>query len=224
MLAGNPCQYPFLFFLYQKEIVTMKNNNKNNVKFSNVDVLSFMSEVVQKHTKYYQSDFEIDKEILLEAAEKQEQQDKTFLWLCRESGTWCLQERNVFLKDTREYNTFRFYKEQTTEPISAFIVEVISVATSVIGNIYVIDYSAYYNHVCTVSLATKIILFQYKHGCRIREAEATIDGCPDIEYGKFLSIQHQPHLQKELAELLWREKQKRKRFVEGDPKKYIANL
>ena len=202
----------------------MKNNNKNKVKFSNVDVLSFMSEVVQKHTKYYQSDFEIDKEILLEAADKQEQQDKTFVWLCRTHGTWCLHERDVFLKDTREYNTVRFYREQTTEPILAFIVEVISAATSVIGNISVVDYSAYYNHVYTVSLATKTILFQYEHGCRIREAEATMNGYPDIEYGKLLSIQHQPYSQEELIRVLWKEQQERKRFVEGNPKKYIASL
>ena len=33
-------------------------------KFSNVDILEFMGKVVEKHTKFYQSDFEIDKEIL----------------------------------------------------------------------------------------------------------------------------------------------------------------
>ena len=202
----------------------MRNNSKNKVKFSNIDILSFMNEVVQKHTKYYQSDFEIDKEILFETADKQDQQDKTFLWLCRESGTWCLHERDVFLKDTREYNTVRFYREQTTEPILAFIVEVISAATSVIGNIYVIDYTEYYHHVLTVSLFTESIVFQYEHGFRIREPEAIIDGYPDTEYGKFLSIQHQPHSQEELAGVLWREKQERKRFVEGDPEKYITML
>ena len=203
----------------------MRNNSKSKVRFSSVDILSFMNEVVQKHTKYYQSDFEIDKEILLEAAEKQKQQYKTFLWLCRECGTWCLQERDIFLKDTREYNTCRFYKEQTTEPILAFIIEVISATTnSVIGNIYVIDYAEYYHHVLTVSLPTKSILFQYEHGCRIREPEAIINGYPDMEYGKFLSIQHQPHSQEQLAGVLQREKQERKCFIEGDPEKYLAKL
>ncbi len=91
-------------------------------KFSNVDILEFMGKVVEKHTKFYQSDFEIDKEILSEAADRQEQQEKTFLWLCRTHGTWCLLERNVYLKGTRENNTFRFYAEQTSEPVLAFLV------------------------------------------------------------------------------------------------------
>ena len=31
----------------------MANRIKSKVKFSNVDILSFMGNVVQKHTKYY---------------------------------------------------------------------------------------------------------------------------------------------------------------------------
>ena len=76
----------------------------------------------------------------------------------------------------------------------------------------------------TVSLPTESIVFQYEHGCRIREPEAIINGYPDMEYGKFLSIQHQPHSQEELAGVLQREKQERKCFIEGDPEKYIAML
>lgn len=43
----------------------MAKRIKSNTKFSNVDILDFMKKVVEKHTRYYQSDFEIDKETLL---------------------------------------------------------------------------------------------------------------------------------------------------------------
>lgn len=203
----------------------MKNNIKGKVRFSSVDVLAFMEQVVKRHMECYQSDFEIDKETLLEAADNQEQQDKTFLWLCRTRGTWCLKERDVFIKDTREYNTFKFYKEQTTEPILVFVIEVISaVEHSIIGNIYCIDYATYYHHVLMVSLPTKSILFQYEYDFRIKEAEAILHSYPDAEYGKFLSIQHQPHSQEELKSVLWREQQERKRLVEGEQHEYLAKL
>lgn len=39
----------------------MARRIKSNTKFSNVDILDFMKKVVEKHTRYYQSDFEIDK-------------------------------------------------------------------------------------------------------------------------------------------------------------------
>lgn len=114
----------------------MASRIKNRTKFSNVDILSFMGNVVQKHTKHYQSDFEIDREMLTEAADRQEQQDKTFIWLCRTAGTWLLLERNTLLKDTREFNTFSFYAEQTSDPILAFVVEVIGGAQGSVMGIF----------------------------------------------------------------------------------------
>ncbi|MCI9620880.1 MAG: hypothetical protein HFG85_13165, partial [Dorea sp.] len=93
----------------------MARKIKSRVKFSNVDILEFMERVVEKHTQFYKSDFQIDKETLRRVADRQEQQEKTFIWLCRTHGTWCLLERNVFLKDTSEYITFNYYAEQSTE-------------------------------------------------------------------------------------------------------------
>lgn len=45
---------------------------QDNAKFSNVDVIKFMEKIVLKHVQHYQSDFDIDKEILRDAADKQE--------------------------------------------------------------------------------------------------------------------------------------------------------
>lgn len=203
----------------------MASRIKNRTKFSNVDILSFMGNVVQKHTKHYQSDFEIDREMLTEAADRQEQQDKTFIWLCRTAGTWLLLERNTLLKDTREFNTFSFYAEQTSDPILAFVVEVIGGAQgSVMGNIYALDYMAHYKHIQTASLKSETVVMQYEHGYRTQSADDRISGYPDMEYGKLQSIQYQPHSQEELTGLLWNERQKRKCFKEGDSSAYIAML
>lgn len=203
----------------------MANRITSKVKFSNVDILSFMGNVVQKHTKHYQSDFEIDKEILHRATEKQEQQDKTFIWLCRTAGTWLLLERNTFLKDTREFNTFSFYAEQTSDPILAYVIEVIGGAQdSVMGNVYVLDYPEHYKHVQAASLKAETVVMQYEHGCRTQSADNRISGYPDLDYGKLKSIQYQPHSQEELTELLWNERQERKCFKEGNSRAYIASL
>ncbi len=195
----------------------MTRRIKSNVKFSGVDVLAFMGKVVQKHTQYYQSDFEIDKEILHRAADSQERQDKAFVWLCRTAGTWCLHERDVFLKDTREYNTFSFYAEQTSEPILAFLIEVTDgTKDSITGNVYVLDYATYYNHVISASLKAETVLLKYEHGCRIKMAYEHINGYPDMEYGRLQSVEYHPHSQDELSELLQNERHRRERFKEGD--------
>lgn len=203
----------------------MANKVKNNEKFTNVDILQFMGQAVKKHTTHYQSDFETDKKMLIEAAYKQEQQDRTFIWLCRTHGTWCLHERDVFLKDTREYNTFMFYMEQTREPVLAFVIEVTWACNNIVyGNLYAIDYKSFYKHVRDMALDTAYVVMKYEHGIRTKNADAHIDAYPDKEYGKFQFLQYLPYSEQELIELLHKEKQERERFPEGNTSTYIASL
>lgn len=190
---------------------------KSNTKFSNVDILDFMRKVVAKHTRYYQSDFEIDKETLRRAAVRQKQQEKTFIWLCRTHGTWCLLERNVFLKDTSEYITFNYYAEQSTESVLAFVIEIT-------GNVYTLDYAEHCNYVRSVSLYPETVLMQYEHGSRIRKADERIDSYPDTEYGKLVSIQYKPHSDEALTALLHRERKEGVLYREECANAYIARV
>lgn len=147
------------------------------------------------------------------------------MWLCRTYGTWCLLEKNVFLKDTREFHTFSFYAEQNSDPILAYVIEVISsTGDSITGNIYALDYATYYNHVRSVSLNAESVLLRYEHGCRLRKAAEYISRYPDKDYGTLVSIQYQPHSQEELTGLLWREQQDRVCYREGSANAYIARL
>ena len=92
-------------------------------KFENVDILACLDAVMKQNTGFYQSDFAIDKKIIHEAAASPDREDRTLLWLSRPSGTHCFRERDVFLKDTRPYNTWKFHGEQTRDRILAYAVE-----------------------------------------------------------------------------------------------------
>ena len=48
-------------------------------KFENVDILACLDAVMKQNTGFYQSDFEIDKKIIHEAAASPDREDKT-LW------------------------------------------------------------------------------------------------------------------------------------------------
>ena len=78
-------------------------------KFENVDVIASLEAIMKQNTAFYQSDFDIDKQILQKAAVSPVPEDKRLLWFSRPSGTCCFRERDVFLKDTRQHNTWRFY-------------------------------------------------------------------------------------------------------------------
>lgn len=92
-------------------------------KFENVDVIASLEAIMKQNTAFYQSDFDIDKQILRKAAVSLIPEDKRLLWFSRPSGTCCFRERDVFLKDTRQHNTWRFYGEQTRDTILAYAVE-----------------------------------------------------------------------------------------------------
>ena len=92
-------------------------------KFENVDVIASLEAIMKQHTAFYQSDFEIDKQILQKAAGSPIPEDRRLLWFSRPSGTCCFRERDVFLKDTRQHNTWRFYGEQTRDTILALYEE-----------------------------------------------------------------------------------------------------
>ena len=72
-------------------------------KFEDVDVIASLEAIMKQNTAFYQSDFDIDKRILLEAAARPVAEDKRLLWFSRPSGTCCVRERDVFLKDTNAH-------------------------------------------------------------------------------------------------------------------------
>ena len=82
-------------------------------KFENMDVIAALEAIMHQNTAYYQSDFAYDIKMLREAARSDQPEDKLLLWLSRPSGTFCFRERDVLLKDTQAYNTWKFCGEQT---------------------------------------------------------------------------------------------------------------
>jgi len=62
-------------------------------KFENVDIFASLDAIMRQNTGFFQSDFDIDKEIIAKAAASPNREDKTLLWFCRPSGTHCFKER-----------------------------------------------------------------------------------------------------------------------------------
>jgi len=135
-----------------------------------------------------------------------------------------LRERDIFIKDTREHNTFCFYAEQTRDKILAYAVELTGIEKGrVTGNLYELDYQKHYEHVKDASVDhgnTKLI---YENGERTQEAEKRITGDADPDLGKFLSFEEQPknpaalpYMETEIQELVGRTAEKLKKLTEEE--------
>ena len=68
-----------------------------------IDIIPFLEGIVEKNTHIYQSDFACDEKRLQDAMLEMYQEDRTFLWMSRPCGTWCVLEREAFLRETQAH-------------------------------------------------------------------------------------------------------------------------
>ena len=195
-------------------------------KFENVDVIASLEAIMKQNTAFYQSDFEIDKRILREAASRPAAEEKRLLWFSRPSGTCCFRERDVFLKDTRQHNTWRFYGEQTRDKILAYAVELTGKENGIIkGNLYELDYPQHFRHVKEQALPADNYTLLYEHGEREQPAARPFDASPNPQLGKFERFEAIPNDPEALQSLLREERHSREQSaVPGDLETHIAVL
>ena len=194
-------------------------------KFENVDVIASLEAIMKQNTAFYQSDFDIDKQILRKAAVSLIPEDKRLLWFSRPSGTCCFRERDVFLKDTRQHNTWRFYGEQTRDTIIAYAVELTGTEQEKIkGNLYELDYLQHFREVIEKSIPADNYTLIYEHGERVQEAGRYFDGDTDPQLGKFIRFEAQPNDPEALKSLLREQQKKRTPHTQRDFQLHIAAL
>lgn len=194
-------------------------------KFEDVDVIASLEMIMKQNTAFYQSDFDIDRRILREAAARPAAEDKRLLWFSRPSGTCCVRERDVFLQGTRQHNTWRFYGEQTRDKILAYAVELTGTEREKIkGNLYELDYPQHFREVIEKSVAADNYTLIYEHGERSQPAGQYFDANPDPQLGKFERFEAQPNDPEALNDLLREQRHSREQLKPGDFKEHIAAL
>ena len=194
-------------------------------KFEDVDVIASLEAIMKQNTAFYQNDFDLDRNILQKAAASPTAEDRRLLWFSRPSGTSCFRERDVFLKGTRQHNTWRFYGEQTRDKVLAYAVELTGIVNGKIkGNLYELDYPQHFRHVKEQALPVDNYTLLYEHGERVQPAGQYLDGNPDPQLGKFERFEAVPNDPDALQSLLQEERRSREQLSPGDFKAHIAAL
>ena len=124
-----------------------------------------------------------------------------------------------------EHNTWRFYREQTSDRILAYAIELTGTEHGKIkGNLYELDYARHYERVKDKELVADTVRLIYEHGTRDIPAGQYFTGNPDTLYGKFERFEAIPNAPDELRFLLQEEKHSREQLAPGDFKAHIAVL
>ena len=194
-------------------------------KFEDVDVIASLEAIMKQNTAFYQNDFDLDRNILQKAAASPTAEDRRLLWFSRPSGTSCFRERDVFLKGTRQHNTWRFYGEQTRDKVLAYAVELTGIVNGKIkGNLYELDYPQHFRHVKEQALPVDNYTLLYEHGERVQPAGQYLDGNPDPQLGKFERFEAQPNDPEALRGVLMEEQRSREKLRPGDFKAHVTML
>ena len=131
-----------------------------NEKDYQPDILKFLEKIVQRNTIAYKEDFDVDKEILWNSAQESSLEHRSFLWMSRPCGTWCVPEHETYLQDSRAYKTWTFYADQPNG-IKAYRVVLDGVRDGKLaGKVVPIDYAKQVQRV--VKSALPIAKVQYR--------------------------------------------------------------
>lgn len=194
-------------------------------KFDHMDIFASLAVIMKQNTGFYQSDFEIDKRIIAEKAASIAKEDKTLLWLSRPSGTYCFREYDVFIRDTDQNRTWRFYKEQTCDPILAYAVELTGVQEGkVMGNLYELDYTQHYERVRENAVDAGKVRLVYEHGTREQPAGEIFNAYLDSRLGRLKDLEVIPKDPEALKSLLREEKRERDMMIQGNFGAHIETL
>ena len=172
---------------------------------SQIDGLHFLEQVVRQNTQHYQSDFDYDRRTLTQAAQAVDMADRVFCWMSRPAGTWCVKEREVFLRGSGAHSIWTYYAEEP-EHIKAYRITIAGIEDGkVMGAVYPLNYAQQVRRVQAQALPATAITLQYENGHTItvpygeyRKAIATI--LPG--HGGIQKVRYEPESEAELTRTL----------------------
>ena len=124
------------------------------------DILSYLAEVVKQNTRAYAADFDYDAKRLWDSAQETDMEHRSFLWMSRPCGTWCVLEREAFLDDTNANCIWTHYAD-CPEGILAYRVVIEGIRDGKLaGKIIPLDYAKQVQRV--IKSALPIAKVQYR--------------------------------------------------------------
>ena len=152
------------------------------------DLLKDLKSICYSLTKNNRIDFATDESIIKEEAEKPEKERDILLWMAYPSGTHCLKERDVFLKDSEANMSWLFYDKQMSDaPKIAYAVKIDGIKDGlVLGILYELDFKEHCRIVKERAVAADYIHYQYENGGIECSAKLTYNQGKSPNMGKLL--------------------------------------
>lgn len=201
-------------------------NNAIVQKFNDVDIIDTLRRIVDKKVAFYQTDLNYNIETIIKQATSQDCH-KPLIWVARDSGTHCYQERDVFLQDTAAH---AFFEYSADNDYLYYVIEITGASSDmekITGNITELDPTGYICHVIEKALPVHAVTIVCEDG---RENTVSI-----LEYqndwqrlgresGHVLGLQMHSEDESALDSLLCTEHDMRELATNGDITEHIYSI
>lgn len=142
----------------------------------NIDILDYLKKIVLNNTRSFREDFQHDVKKLTAAVQGQNEEERSFLWLSRPCGIWCLTERSVFFKDSTEHTIWMFYEHEASTIQACRVVVTGQDNGKPIGNIYPIDYKSQVQRIKRNAVQAEAVTLTFADGQTITFPYAEVEG------------------------------------------------
>ena len=196
-------------------------------KYENVDIVAALGAVVELNTEHYKSDFKYDIDMFKKAARNPDGENNRLLWLSRHSGTYCFQERDVYIKDTAAHNYWHgsatllgspdFYRPViVNDRILAYAVNITGIENGRIkGDLYELDFRDHIRQLDKTALPKHTVTVKFEDGAKLTLPHAEYDGKRErllYQHGKVTDYRVNPEDAGALRDILKQARDRR----EGD--------
>lgn len=133
-----------------------------------IDLLEHLARIVRENTLHYRSDFSYDERTLRQAAAAQDAADRIFYWMSRPNGTWCVREREVFIRGSGAHTIWTHYADEPEQisGIKAYRIAVTGIEDGkVMGTLRALNYAEQVRRVLAHSVPVTAITLTYESGC-----------------------------------------------------------
>lgn len=150
-----------------------------------IDLLDYLSRVVLENTHAYQDDFQYDVQKIVGSVRESNMEDRTFYWMSRPSGTWCVKERGVFLRESEGHSIWTHY-ESVADEIRAFRIVVTGLRDGiVVGDIHPLNYKEQVQRIKQAALPIATVEITYPSGYTARMTFAELEKCRGNLYDRY---------------------------------------
>lgn len=177
---------------------------------THVDLMETLGQIVAENTRYFQSDFDMDLRRLTWAAMEPKREDRCFYWMSRPLGTWCVREREVFLRGTDAHQIWTYYQNEAAG-IRACRVEVTGVEDGrLLGNVQPFSYRRQLQRLQQAALPTAAVEVTFSSGyaCLVQCGEVK-RSLPVLQnrHGEVARLRYLPQEERDLQRAILLERQ-----------------